>query len=655
MPVISSPALSQYSSSRLSLPNRIAFLATVNNLGRNHEITPELVAFYEERARGGAGLVITEGLSVHRTSVPNGAVPLAYDKELIPGFARMAEAVHAHGRPIVGQLWHVGRQALWNPGLQPWAPSAGRDPYSGSTPHRMSEPEIREVIAGFAEAAKNLEDAGFDGIEIHGAHGYLVTQFLSPWSNQRDDRWGGSTRDRTRFLIEIIRAIRARCSGEFVVGLKLTTHEYVDGGIDLTESQAIVGLLVEEAPVDYLGVSQANFSPSLEYHVPDLAFADVPFAELAAGVREVAAGTPVMAMAKVPDIATADRLIAAGVADLVGMSRAWLAEPRLVERVENGGTPRPCTYCNTCWNYIHTGRPVTCFYAPETGRELEFAKEQPASPRVRDRRVRVVGAGLAGLEVARVAARRGYRVDLYEAADSVGGRLAWEASVPGREGMGVAPRWLGDAVAAEGVSVHLGERVTDDSAQTWGPDDHVVIATGARPVLEPLDGAGTVYSLAGAWEARAEVADPVVIVDESEDEPVYAVAIALAEEGHQVVCVTRREALARNVAFVSRIGVLRRLDDAGIAVHTQLVPVRVADGVLVAAHVFSGRERPLGPVGTLVRAGPYASADPPLSANHAIVVGDASAPRPYEAVFREAHQAATELDRLDPRGRGGPR
>lgn len=643
-----SVALSPYSHGRLSLPNRIAFLATVNNLGRNRAITPELVAFYEERARGGAGLVITEGLSVHPTSVPNGTVPLAFDKELVPGFARLADAVHANDRPIVGQLWHVGRQALWNPGMQPWSPSPGRDPYSGSTPHAMTDAEVLEVMDGFAQSARNLADAGFDGVEIHGAHGYLVTQFLSPSSNQRQDRWGGSTTDRSRFVVEIINAIRERCPDDFVVGLKLTAHEYVDGGIDLEEAQAIVSRIVETAPVEYLGVSQANFSPSLEYHVPDLSFDDVPFAHLAAGVREVAAGTPVMAMAKVPDVETGSDLIERGVADLVGMSRAWLSDPHLVRRVERGETPRPCTYCNTCWHYIHTGRPVTCIYAPETGRELE-ARDEEASPAASEgRRVRVIGAGLAGLETARVASRRGYEVDVYEESSQAGGRLAREADIPGRERMGLATQWLQKAAVREGARVHLGEQVDAEVIREWNADDHVVVAVGAQPVVDDLDGAAA-YSLADAWETRAELGGPVVIVDEMEDDPTYAVAISLANDGHEVAVVTRRDAVARNVAYVSRIGVLRRLDEAGVVLHTQLLPVRVDDGVLVARHVFSGKERRLGPVKTIVRAGPLAAARSPVPPGvDAVVVGDASAPRPYEAVFREAHTVAAHLDRIQP-------
>jgi 2,4-dienoyl-CoA reductase-like NADH-dependent reductase (Old Yellow Enzyme family) len=640
MPDAAHTVLAPYRAGRLDLPNRLAFLATVNNLGRNTEITDDLVAYYAARARGGAGMVITEGLSVHPTSIPNGTTPLAYDESLVPGFRRLADACRRHGARVFGQLWHVGRQALWNPTLQPWAPSGGRDPYSGVTARTMTDAEVREVVAGFVRSAVNLYVAGFDGVELHGAHGYLITQFLSPWSNHRDDAWGGDTARRTAFVAAVVRGIREACGPDFAVGLKLSAHEYVDGGIDLAEAQRIVRVLGDTAPVDYLAVSQANFSPSLEYHVPDMAFDDVPFVHLAAGVREVAGDVPVMALAKVPDVATADRLVEDGTADLVGMARAWIADADLVRKVERGETPRPCTYCNVCWDFIHTGRRIACMYAPDTGREWH------ADPSAADERrtVHVVGGGPAGLEAARTAAGRGHDVHLYERADRLGGRLRRDAQTPGREGMGLAADWLAAAVEDAGACVHLGTEVTPETVARWDAGDVVVVATGAVPVVDEVPGVTTV-ALAEAVRRAGELAGPVVVVDELEDEPVYAFVTDLATRGTQVRLVTRREAPARRVAYVSRIGVSRRLDEAGVEVHALVEPVRAEDGRLVARHVYSGRERDLGPVGTVVLAGPAAPGPHPAGARDALVIGDASSPRSYVAVSQEAHDVVVRLGR----------
>ncbi|MBO0848621.1 MAG: FAD-dependent oxidoreductase [Pseudonocardia sp.] len=640
VPAPSPSVLDPFTSGRLDLRNRLAFVATVTNLGRNAEITDDLVAYYAARARGGAGLIVTEGLSVHPTSLPNGTVPLAFSEALVPGFHRLAEACHEHGAAVFGQLWHVGRQALWNPTLQPWAPSGGRDPYSGVTARAMTDAQVREVVDGFVRSAVNLRDAGFDGVELHGAHGYLITQFLSPWSNHREDAWGGDTTRRTAFVIAIVRGIRQACGPDFPVGLKLSAHEYVEGGIDLDEAKRIVRVLDDEAPTDFLAVSQANFSPSLEYHVPDLAFEDTPFAHLAVGVREVSDGVPVMALAKVPDIATANKLVADGVADLVGMARAWVADADLVRKVEAGQTPRPCTYCNTCWDFIHTGRRIACMYAPDTGREASHPSVPEQVPERHRLTVRVVGAGPAGLEAARTAARRGHVVHLYDREDRAGGRLLRDARTPGRERMALAVEWLEDAVTAAGARIHLGTEVTNDDVAAWPTTDRIVLATGAVPVLTDIPGTVPLP----LPEATGELVGPIVVVDELEEEPVYAFATDRAQHGADVVVLTRREVLARRVAYVSRIGVFRRLDEAGVAVHTLVEPVRVQAGRLIVRHVYSGRERDLGPVGTVVLAGPSAPAPALTGGRETVVVGDASSPRGYVAVTQEAHDVAAHLE-----------
>jgi thioredoxin reductase len=256
--------------------------------------------------------------------------------------------------------------------------------------------------------------------------------------------------------------------------------------------------------------------------------------------------------------------------------------------------------------------------------------------------VRVIGGGPAGLEAARTAAGRGHDVHLYERGERLGGRLRRDAETPGRERMGLAADWLAGAVERAGASVHVGTEVTPETVAGWDADDVVVVATGAVPVVDEVPGVRTV-PLAEAVRRAGELAGPVVVVDEVEDEPVYAFVTALAARGTQVRLVTRREAPARRVAYVSRIGVSRRLDEAGVEVHVLVEPVRAEGGRLVARHVYSGRERDLGPVGTVVLAGPSAPGQHPAGARDALVIGDASSPRSYVAVSQEAHDVAAGL------------
>ncbi len=632
-------SLQPISVGRCVLRNRVAFAATVNNLGTNTALTDDQIAFYAERSEGGVGMVITEGLSVHPTSSPNSTVPFAFDASLVGDFKRLADAVHAGGAAMIGQLWHVGRQALWNPSLVPWGPSAERDPYSGATPHVMNDAEVLDVIEGFVTSACNLAEAGFDGVELHGAHGYLITQFLSPWSNRRDDRWGGTVENRARLVVEIVRRIREAVRRDFVIGLKLSVHEFVDGGLDLDATKEIVGHLAATAAPDYFAASQGNFSPSLETHVPDLRFADAQFSYLARGVREASAGEPVMTVGKIPDVDTADWLVADGAADLVGMSRALLADPHLVRKVRAGGSPRPCIYCNVCWEYIHTGRPVACIYEPRTGQESRVGTPEPV-PRDRSRSVDVVGGGPAGLEFARVAVQLGHSVHLHERAPVVGGRLASEASRAGRACYQAAVNWLRDEIVAGGGRITVNDEVAPGAESELG-GDVVVLATGASPIVEPLPGVDAI-SLEEALANVSALADPVVVVDEMESEPLYSAIEDFVAAGHAVTLVTRRAAIGRRVAYVSLIGVLRRLDDAGVVIHTLLVPRRADDGMLIAAHVYSGHVRVIGRVGTLVRAGPYrARTVDGNDVSH--VIGDAYAPREVLAVVREASARAREI------------
>lgn len=628
-------ALQPFRVGPLTVRNRIAMAATVTNLGRNRDVSERLIAYYAARARGGAGLIVTEGLSAHATSFPNETTPFAFDPALVPQFARLAAAVKGEGAAIVGQLWHVGRQALWNPLLVALSPTSERDPLSGTTPQAMTEEQIAEVIEGFIGSAENLQHARFDGVELHGAHGYLLTQFLSPWSNRRDDAWGGSTERRSRIVVEIVRALRQRCGPGFAVGLKVSAHEFVDGGIDLAEAQRIVAHLAAVAPVDYIAVSQGNFSPSLYTHVPDARFADVPFRELHRGVREVAAGIPVMALGKVQGVAAAEEILRAGDADLVGLARPFVADPDLVAKAARGEQARPCTWCNACWHLIHTLRPIGCFYAPDAP-ESPLGLGGPPVVAAEPRRIHVVGGGPAGLELARVAAARGHRVTVAEREPEAGGRLAREASVPGREAMGLAVGWLVDQARAAGASIVMGSAGSAAAADA----DVVVQATGAVPAVAPLPGVETI-SLEQAMARLGALAGPVVIVDEVEDEPVYALAEALARRGVETHLVTRRPTIGRHVSYVSLLGVYRRLDEAGVTVQPLLVPARVEAGRLVCVHGLSGREHEVGRVALVVRAGPYLPAERLPGVDH--VVGDAVAPRSLQAVFLDAHALARRL------------
>jgi 2,4-dienoyl-CoA reductase-like NADH-dependent reductase (Old Yellow Enzyme family) len=635
-----------FENGRLRLKNRLLMMATVNNLGTNEHITPAQNAFYEERARGGVAAIVTEGLSVHWTSIPNPTIPLAFREELLPDLRQLAQIVHGHGTSILGQLWHVGRSALWDPALVPWSPSAERDPLSGCTPHAATLAEIQELIQSFAQTAERLKRAGFDGVEIHGAHGYLITQFLSPWSNRRSDDYGGSAVNRARFLQETLEQIRRACGAEFVIGLKLSIDEFVDGGLTAQDSREIITLLRRATPPDYIGVSQSNFA-SLERHLPDMRYEPAPFLRLAEEIREAADGIPIVFMGRVADAAHAESILAMGSADLIGMSRALIADAHLPRKAWQGipEQTRPCIFCNVCWEAIHSQRAIACIHSPEAGRELERAHATTGQYREETRTVQIVGTGPAGLQAALSARQRGHTIHVYDERNVAGGQTALGSLVPGRSEY----TRIGDYLCAEarrlGVEFHLGTCVDAGTVEGWiGRGDAVLLATGSEP--DPIDvpGAEAVFTLESALEQGDWTGERIVLIDEIEDEPTYATAEVLVERGAHVRLLTRRTQIGRRMALVSLMGAFRRLDEAGVELIPLHVPVHMETGSLIVRHVFSSVHARLSDVSILVSAGPYRARDALARElrrrGHEVQsIGDAYAPRRTLVAVLEGYRA----------------
>ena len=294
-----------------TLRNRIALPATLTNFGAGNRITQRWIDFLAERARGGCGLIVTEIIAVDPEALAHGAIVTGYDDANDAGFGRVADEVHAAGSCILGQLWHPGRQQLWHPTRSPAGVSDQPDALSWTVPRVMTTEECAGVVDAYVAAARRLADCGFDGVELHGAHGYLITQFLSPWSNPREDAYGGDLEGRTRFVREIAERIRDACGERFIIGFKMPADEGVEGGIDVEEAARITARLAATGAVDLFAYGQGNFSLSLENHVPDMHFRPGHFIDLHRRMREVAGGIPVMALGRVGTPELAERIVAA--------------------------------------------------------------------------------------------------------------------------------------------------------------------------------------------------------------------------------------------------------------------------------------------------------------------------------------------------------
>jgi 2,4-dienoyl-CoA reductase-like NADH-dependent reductase (Old Yellow Enzyme family) len=647
----------------LTLANRLCHVATLTNFAEANRPGQRHVDYYAARARGGVGMIVTEAIAVHPKSVPMPSIIAGWDRASVDGLTRISDAVHAHGVPIVGQLWHLGRQQLWTPVSAPWAPSAIPDPHSGTIPHAMTPEEIDEVVESHATTARNMQDATFDGVELHGAHGYLITQFLSPWSNRRDDDYGGSLENRLRFVRQIVDALRATCGRRFVVGLKLNAHELVAGGIDLAESRRIATALVGDGGLDYFAVSQGNFSKTLEAHAPDMHFPRLAFRELARGIKEVAGGVPVCVMARVVSPEDAEDALASGDGDFVGMSRALVADAELPMKARHGRADRirPCISCNVCWGAVAAGKPITCLYNPSVGHEAAVNVDQPPAAVVK-RRVVVVGGGLAGLEAARVAALRGHGVVLLEKSSVLGGQANLAAQLPGRAEFGRMTAWLIARVRELPVDVRLGVEATPELVLGLEPDA-VVIATGSlppEPRLESEDPAasgpmttvrGALPRITTAWDVIAgsvNTGDSVAVIDRDGEHEGAGVAELLADQGKRVWVVTPYDYVGFHLNYLSRIGVTRRLANRDVTVLPSMQPRRFEQGTLVLEHLYTRHEQPLDGIDTVVLAGgnrAVAALGDALRGKVAELhlIGDCYAPRKAAAAVHEGHRVGRIL------------
>lgn len=635
----------------LTLKNRVAMQPTSNCYAEKNLPSDRQVAFYRARARGGVGIIISEALATHPTSVRPFNIA-AYDRRAIPGLERLARAVHEYDTPLVGQLYHGGRQFINAPlSRVTWAPSAIPDAMYGAMPHAMSVDEIEELVAAFVQTAVNLQEAGLDGVEVHGAQGHLCQQFLSPWSNQRTDRYGGSVEGRMRLMTEIVDGVRRRCGRRFVVGVRLCGDEFTDGGLTLEDTRDIARRFAATGQVDYLCVTQGNFNgASFTAHCPDMAFPPAPFVHLAAGVKEVV-GVPVMTTSRILDPIQAERVLQDGVADLIGMCRALIADPEWARKAREGKAAeiRPCISCNQgCHAMIHQNRPLTCLLNPTVGKEDAFDR-WVSQPPPRPKRVVVVGGGPAGMEAARVAARKGHRVVLFERNPTLGGQVNLAAAIPGRAEMDGITRHLSAELARLPVELRLGVDATPESVLAERPDA-VIVATGSDPHLPDFArGANPpVVAVADVLAGQARVGRRVLLVDEDGHYKAAAAAEWLADQGKEVRIVTRFGSVGTRIPPVNLPAVKQRLYARGIAAMLDSQVVAARGGRVTVVNVLTGGATEIEGIDTVVVAAHHRPRTELYEALKGRVaelyaVGDCLAPRLALDAIHDGHDVAMRL------------
>ena len=624
--------------------NRVMRLATTCNLAERGQVGDRMLAFYRGIAAGGAGTIVTEALRVHPSARGGGSSIAMFSPDVVPGLRRLAEVVQTEGALLIAQLNHGGRQHHAHQIPTLWAPSDIACPHSGGVPHEMSGDEVRELIAGFVRAAVHAREAGLDGVEIHGAQGHLIQEFISPFSNQRNDEYGGSFENRLRFAREIIRGVREAVGRDFVIGFRQGVEEFTPGGLTLEDSKRVARELAADGLVDYLSLSQGNFN-TIETHLPDRHEPLGVYLDLHRQIKAEVGDLPAVTSTRLQTPDHAEEILSRGDADLIGLCRALIVDPEWPAKAQSGRAAeiRRCIACNQCWGWITEGQPLGCVHNATLGNEHELGALVRAE---RSRRVVVVGGGPAGLEAARVAAERGHTVTLLEREDALGGKIRDAAAIPGHEEVGNVLRFLVPQVEKLGVAVRLG---TEATAQTIAQErpDAVIVATGATPAAPSVPGDGSVPILPGLEpdDVARLSGERVVVMDEDGYYWAASTAELLARAGKQVTLVTRFFEVLRELPAVSRIATLRFLDRHGVELRPNMAVARVEGGSVVLSHYYSGREERVPDAAAVIWLGPQRAnsqlADDlrALGVEGVHLVGDAFAPRRLANAIQEGHRA----------------
>jgi len=583
--------LQPYDLKHLRLNNRIMITSHEPAYAEDGVPKERYRAYHEERARAGVAMTMTAGsASVSRDSPPAFNNIAAWKDEVVPWMRELADACHAHGCAVMIQLTHLGRRTHWSNGdwLPVVSPSHAREPAHRAFPKKIEDWDIARIIGDYADAAERMKEAGLDGVELQ-AYGHLMDSFWSPRTNDLDPPYGGDLDNRLRFSMEVLRAVRERVGPEFIVGFRYTADEVAPDGISAEEGLEISRRLRDTGMVDFLNVIRGHIDtdPGLTDVIPVQGMRSAPHLDFAGAVRE-ATGMPVFHAARIPDIATARHAVAEGKLDLVGMTRAHMADPHIVRKVIEGREDdiRPCVGATFCLDRIYMGGEALCIHNAATGRELEMPHE--IAPAAAKRRVVVVGSGPAGLEAARVAAARGHSVVVFEAAPDPGGQVRLTAQSPRRREMMSIIDWRMAQCTARDVEFRFNTWAEDDDVRAEDPDV-VIIATGGMPpenVLE--DGNDLVVS---SWDIISGDAKPgrnVLVYDDAGDHAGLQSAEVIANAGGHVEVMTPDRSLAADVMGMNLVPYMRALQDKDVTFTLTYRLKRVErSGNQLSAHIGS--------------------------------------------------------------------
>lgn len=638
------------------IPNRVVRPAHATKLGGG-TMSDDLIAYHAARARGGVGLTVLEVFGIHPSSP---SLVTMWGKDLKGGLGRLMDQVRPHGMRVFNQIWHGGHNVLSRGGNVPWSASDTPGVRHGVTAIPMTKAMIDDVVEAFAKAAAFNEAAGIDGVEVHGAHGYLIQQFMSPLTNFRTDAYGGSFENRTRFLIEVMTAVKNAVSKSYPVGLRLSP-ETTPGGMTTDDIVEVAKLVESKGLADFFSLSVGNYyrwaitiaamHEPAAYEMPHV----VP-------IKKVSA-LPVIVTGRFRTLEEADQVVGRGEADLVALNRATIADPDLVRKTREGHEDliRPCIGCNQgCLAGVFTAPRIGCTVNVAAGQERKLSEDM-IEPAASPKNVLVVGGGPAGMEAARVAALRGHKVILAEATADLGGTVNIAKLAPRRQGIGDITEWMQREIYRLGVDVRFGTYVEPDDVRSIKPDA-VIIATGSTPRMDGYQMFAPAQIPTGVDKRHVVSSHDVLLQGSNRDwgksalvfdvtghYEAIGVTEFLLDRGLKVTFVTSHVAFAPEMYWArTNEPALERFALKDFTLHTRARVAAIHDGTSTVEFMYGGKPFEV-PADTVVLVSHNRSnreladglADYPGKVE---LVGDALSPRHLQYAIRQGHMAARAID-----------
>jgi N-methyl-L-proline demethylase len=587
------PLLQPFQLKHLTLKNRIFSTAHEPAYSEGGRALGRYRLYHEEKAKGGLAMTMIGGSTVVARDSPQAfGNLLAFDPDLVADFRELAQAVHAHDCAIMCQLTHLGRRTSWS--RADWLPvisaSREREPAHRAFPKVMEDFDIARVVAAYGAAAARCREGGLDGVEIE-AYGHLFDSFLSPRTNSRTDEYGGSLDNRMRFGLAVLGEMRRRTGADFIIGVRLAADEAAPGGIDLAEGLEICRRLAESGLIDFLNVivGTIDTDEALSHIIPLMGTPAGPNFSTVKKVKATLPDLPIFHAARVNDPATARHWIASGAVDMIGMTRAHMADPHIVAKMIRGEETRirPCVGAGYCIDRIYQGGEALCLHNPATGREETMPHVIAMSPGPK-KKIVIVGAGPAGLEAARVAAQRGHDVLVFEAANAAGGQVALAAKLARRREMIGITDWLMSEAKLAGARFRFNQFAEASDILAEHPDI-VVIATGGTPNTAPFaEGAELATSTWDILSGQVPLAPDILLYDDEGSHESLSTAEFIAGKGVKLEIVTPERMIGVDVGGLNYPAYYAALYRAGVTLTiNQRVTGIAKDGNRLVAHLFN--------------------------------------------------------------------